>query len=61
MSTSEQHEPVEQRSSIKVIRNAKGEAQWEVKVVEGSTGADLDALRSIAVTQHQALVRELAA
>ena len=50
----------EQRSSIKVTRNAKGDPQWEVKVVEGSTNESLDEIRRIAVNQYTALRVELA-
>lgn len=50
---------VEQRSSIKVSKNAKGEAQWEVKVVAGDDESVLNDARQIAVAQHQALEREL--
>lgn len=48
----------EQKSSIKVTRNAKGDAQWDVRVVAGATMGELDELRRIAVAQHLALSRE---
>lgn len=51
---------LEPRSKIKVIRNAKGDPQWEISVAEGSTPEELDRIRGIAVAQHLALVRELA-
>lgn len=60
MSAPEQHEPVEQRSSIKAVRNAKGDAQFEIKVVAGTTEPELDAMRQMAVRQYQALAQELA-
>ena len=52
-------EPVESRSKVKVTRNAKGDPQWEIAVVEGVTGEEMSRLRTLAVEQHQALVREL--
>lgn len=54
-----QHEPVESRSKIKVTRNAKGDPQWEISVVDGVTREEIERIRSLAVEQHQALVREL--
>jgi hypothetical protein len=59
MSIPEQFER-EQRSSIKVTRNAKGDPQWEIKVVVGEDDAALNKMREQAVSQHQALGRELA-
>lgn len=47
-------------SKVKVTRNAKGEPQWEVSVREGVTEAEMTRLRTLAVTQYQALARELA-
>jgi hypothetical protein len=58
MSASE-HEPVEQKSTIKVTRNAKGEAQFEAKVVHGVTDDELADLRRQAVAHYNALNREL--
>ncbi len=46
------------RSKVKLARNAKGGAQWEITVVDGSTMESLDELRRIAVAQHLALARE---
>lgn len=58
----EQHyegaEPVEARSKIKLTRNAKGDVQWELSVIEGATEAELDRLRQIAVAQYRALLDE---
>ena len=51
---------VEQKSSIKVTRNAKGEPQFEAKVVQGATDDELTALRTQAVTQYRELAKELA-
>jgi hypothetical protein len=50
---------VESKSSVKVVRNAKGEPQWEVKVVVGDDESVLNDARRIAVAQYQALGREL--
>lgn len=47
------------RSKIKLVRNAKGEAQWEISVVEGTSEEDLNQLRQLAVAQWQALETEL--
>lgn len=55
----EQHEPVESRSKIKVTRNAKGDPQWEIAVVEGVTRDEIARLRTLAVEQHEMLLREL--
>ncbi len=57
MSAPEQQ--IESRSSVKISRNAKGEAQFEVKVYDGSTEEELDEVRRIAVVQYEALEREL--
>jgi len=51
---------VEQKSSIKAVRNAKGEAQFEVKVYEGTEDGELDRIRELTVAQFRALERELA-
>lgn len=50
---------IESKSSVKVVRNAKGEPQWEVKVVVGDDESVLNEARQIAVAQYQALGREL--
>lgn len=47
------------QSKIKLVRNAKGDSQWEISVAEGATEESLDELRRIAVAQHLALGREL--
>ena len=52
-------EQQEQRSSIKVVLNAKHEPQFEVKVYAGETGEELDRIRGLAVAQHNHLVQEL--
>lgn len=51
---------VEAKSSIKVTRNSKGEAQFEAKVVSGATDEELETLRRQAVAQYRELARELA-
>lgn len=53
------HEPVEQRSKIKLTRNAKGEPQWEISVITGTTTQELDEARKLAVAQWTALETEL--
>lgn len=58
MSTPEPY-TVEAKSSIKVTRNAKGEAQFEAKVVQGATDDELTTLRQQAVNQYRELAKEL--
>lgn len=48
-----------QVSRVKVVRNAKGDPQWEVVVVPDTPDEVLSAMRVQAVNQYQALVREL--
>ena len=61
MSTQE-HEPrldgdqAVSQSKIKLVRNAKGDPQWEITVVEGADAAELDRIRGIALAQFQALL-----
>ena len=52
--------PVEQQSKIKVIRNAKGDAQWEISVVANENDDVLNRMRQQAVAQHRALEQEIA-
>lgn len=52
-----EYEPV--RSSVKVTRNAKGAAQWDIRVMEGDSEDRITAAREIAVRQYKALEREL--
>lgn len=59
--SSTDYQPVEQKSSIKVTRNAKGEPQFEAKVVAGATEPELTELRRLAVDQYRQLTRELGA
>lgn len=45
------------RSSVKMIRNAKGDLQVEVKVVEGTDAAEMDRVRQLAIDNYrQAIV-----
>lgn len=60
MSTSEyESHDAPPASRIKVVRNAKGDPQWEVSVADGATEEALDELRRIAVVQYKALLTEL--
>lgn len=59
MSANDDQIQVEAKSSIKVTRNAKGDAQFEAKVVDGATEPELNELRRLAVHQYRELVREL--
>lgn len=52
-------ESAEQKSSVKVSRNAKGDPQWEIKVVVGTAEYEISLSRAIAVTQYRALEAEL--
>lgn len=68
MSANDDQIQVEAKSSIKVTRNAKGDAQFEAKVVDGATEPELNEhswrptltrqLRRLAVHQYRELVRE---
>lgn len=59
MSTTEHDPQIEQRSKIKLTRNAKGDPQWEISVVADEQDATLDAMRAQAVAQWRALEMEL--
>lgn len=60
MSNSEFEGPVvEQRSSVKISMNAKGEAQVEVKAYEGVEGAELERIRLLAVAAYNQTAREV--
>jgi len=50
---------IEQRSKFKVTRNAKGDPQWEIGIVEGTTDETLNTMRRQAVEQYKALEQEL--
>jgi hypothetical protein len=53
MSTPEQ---VEQRSSVAIEMNAKGEAQVKVKVYDGADPDGIDRIRHLAVQTYKATV-----
>jgi hypothetical protein len=59
MSSVEQPQ-VEAKSSIKVLRNAKGDPQFEIKVVEGVDEDELIRLQTLAVDRFWSLSRDLA-
>lgn len=48
----------EQRSSVKLVRNAKGDCQIEVKVYAGTTDVELDETRAQAVRVYRLVERE---
>lgn len=49
----------EQRSSVKVVLNAKAEAQVEVKVYAGEDPAELERARTLAVETFRRTVGEV--
>lgn len=57
MSTAEHDYTGEQRSSVAVTMNAKGEAQVAVKVYTGQDDAELDAARELAVRVYSETAR----
>lgn len=59
MSAPEQETYEGGRSSVKVTRNAKGDAQWEVKVRVGDTEEQVVEAYKLAVKAHHALEAEL--
>lgn len=52
-------QPLEQRSKIKLVRNAKGDPQWEISVLAGESDSVLDEARKQAIAQWNALNAEL--
>lgn len=54
-----ENEPRFDRPKIKLTRNAKGDSQWEVSVIPGFTGLEMDELRNEAVRQYKALENDL--
>lgn len=58
MSGDEQQFQLEQRSSVKLVRNAKGDPQWEIKVVAGDEEADVERARQLALDQYRDLETE---
>lgn len=61
MSTPEQHAEgqVDSRSSVKVVRNAKGDTQVEVKIYAGEEDSEVERVRALAVQTYQTLLEEL--
>lgn len=59
MSSPEHDGQAEQRSSVKIAMTAKGEPTVEVKVYDGATQDDLDALRAIAVNTYKKASEEV--
>jgi hypothetical protein len=53
-----EEQSVEQRSSVEVSRNAKGDAQLRVKLYDGVAEAEVDRLRGLATDTYRALERE---
>lgn len=51
--------PAENKSKIKLIRNAKGDPQWEISVVEGTPPEEMERIRNLALREHRALLDEL--
>lgn len=49
----------EQRSSIKIVLNAKREAQVEVKVYAGDTADELETTRTLAVAAYRQTLADL--
>jgi hypothetical protein len=50
--------PQEQRSKIKVSRNAKGDPQWEITVLVGEEASAVGRAREIALEMHRAMEQE---
>lgn len=57
----EQGAPVEARSSVKVVLNAKGDVQVEAKVYAGEDEAELERARVLAVDVFRRTVAEVRA
>lgn len=49
----------EQRSSVKIVLNAKREAQVEVKVYAGDSQQDVDRVRTLAVAAYRQTLNDL--
>jgi len=50
---------LEQRSSVKIATTAKGEATVEVKVYDGTTAAEIERIRRLAVGNYIDAVRDV--
>jgi hypothetical protein len=61
MSTSTPEVQTESKGSVKITRNAKGEAQFEVKAYIGDTDDELTYVRLLAVNHYRALEAEFGA
>ncbi len=59
MMTQPEQQEIVQRSSVKISRNAKGDAQWEIKVLVGESESDVIEARQIAIREYEAIRREL--
>jgi hypothetical protein len=49
----------ESKGSVKIVRNSKGDAQWEVKAYIGDTEQELAQARELALAQYNHLDRDL--
>ena len=54
-----EHAAPEQRSSVEIARNAKGDAQPRVKVYAGEDEAEMARLRDLAVRTYLAVCADL--
>lgn len=52
-------QPLEQKSSVKISCNAKGEAQPEIKVYEGTNAVELERIRQLAVQTYNQTARDV--
>lgn len=55
MSAPEDQQQFESKGSVKITRNAKGDAQFEVKVYVGEPEAAISTARQIAESQYRQL------
>ncbi len=58
MNASENGQPVEQRSRVKISTTAKHEPTWEISVVEGADEDEVQRLVDIATRHHKELYSE---
>lgn len=47
------------KPKVKLIRNAKGDPQWEITVVEGTSAEQIAALRTLALHEWKELEYEI--
>lgn len=45
-----------EKSSVKLVRNAKGDTQIEMRVVDGTTDVEMARLRLLALAEYRTLV-----